>query len=367
MITVTRPWLPSRDKLNKYIDRIYETKQLTNNGCLVRELEERLAKFLGVRHVILVANGTSALQVAYRALNIEGEVITSPFSFVATASSMVWQNITPRFCDIDTQTFTLNAQHVERKINKNTSAIVPVHVFGNPCDVSELAEVASRHNLKLVYDASHCFAVRYNNKSILSYGDVSTLSFHATKLFHTCEGGAIVTDNETLAKDIRNRINFGITGMSQVDTVGINAKMNELEAAMGHAVLDDIEVSISSRKEQVGMYRDAFYDLVRDGYMHLQHIRTGTEENFAYLPVVLNSEVVVEKLDAAFRQNGILARRYFHPSLDTLAFINPLNDQCAVSQEIAKRILCLPLYAGLSSSEQKSIISIIRSILLSDL
>ena len=226
MIPVTKSYLPNKENYKSYIDIIYENGWLTNRGELVRELERRLQAYLGVKNIILVANGSLALQIAYKALDLKGEVITTPFSFIATANTIAWEGLLPVFADIDPHSFNVDPKQIKDKITDKTSAIIPVHVFGNPCDIEGIQTIAYKHQLKVIYDAAHAFDVQYKGKSVLNYGDVSTLSFHATKLFHTIEGGAIITNDNELSKKIRLLINFGITGPTSIESLGINAKMN---------------------------------------------------------------------------------------------------------------------------------------------
>ena len=232
MINVTKTYLPNKEKYKKYIDEIYENGWLTNNGPLVQRLEKRLAQYLGVKNIVLVSNGTIALEIAYKALNLTNEVITTPFSFVATTSSLVMSNLKPVFADIDEKSFNSNPKNIEKFINANTSAILPVHVFGNACKVEEIEQIAKKCNLKVVYDAAHAFDVKYKDRSVLSYGDISTLSFHSTKLFHTIEGGALIINDDELVQKVRYLINFGIKNQEEMPYLGTNAKMNECEAAM---------------------------------------------------------------------------------------------------------------------------------------
>jgi len=233
MINVTKTHLPDIDRYKAYIDRIYRSGWITNNGALVQELEEKLKEYLGVRNILLVSNGTLALQICYKALGLTGEAITTPFSFVATTSSLVWEGLSPVFVDISPETLNMDPDRIEEAIRPETSCIVPVHVFGNGCDVEKIGQIAKKHHLKVVYDAAHAFGVKYNGESILNYGDVSILSFHATKFFHTIEGGAIVTGDDELYEKAKHMINFGITGPESIVGLGINGKMNEFQAAMG--------------------------------------------------------------------------------------------------------------------------------------
>jgi len=242
MINVTKSYLGNKNKFKAYVDRIYNTGWLTNHGPLVTALEQRLKDYLGVRNIILTNNGTIALQIAYRALGITGSAITTPFSFVATTSSLQWEGIRPIFADIDPATWNLDPNQIMRHIEPDTTAIVATHVFGNPCDVERIGQIARQHNLKVIYDGAHAFGSLYKGRSVYSWGDISTLSFHATKLFHTIEGGAIVTDDDDLAERVRLLCNFGIVDTDQIEGIGINAKLNEFSAAMGMCVLDDIEL-----------------------------------------------------------------------------------------------------------------------------
>jgi len=346
MIPVTKSYLPNKEKYHAYIDQIYERGWLTNNGYLLKELERRLAEYLGVKHLICVANGSLALQLAYKALNLKGEVITTPFSFVATTSTLAWEGLQPVFADIDPSTFNINPDNIEVLVNENTSAIVPVHVFGNPCEVEKIQWIADKYNLKVIYDAAHAFGVQYKAQSVLNYGDISTLSFHATKLFHTIEGGAVITNDDEIARKIRLMINFGITSPTTVDSVGTNAKMNEFEAAMGLCVLDEIETINQQRADIWKNYTLSLGDLVK-----LQKWNNFSTNNNAYAPVLFESEEQLLKVVAKLKENYIMPRRYFYPSLDTLDYLQ--NDQvCLISRDIASRILCLPIYPGLTSSEQ---------------
>ncbi|RXJ76681.1 aminotransferase DegT [Aliarcobacter skirrowii] len=354
MINVTKTYLPNKEKYKKYIDEIYENGWLTNNGPLVQRLEKRLAQYLGVKNIILVSNGTVALEIAYRTLDIKGFAITTPFSFVATTSSLVTNNILPIFADIDPNSFNLDPKNIEKLITPNTSAIVPVHVFGNACEVEEIEQIAKKHKLKVVYDAAHAFDVKYKDKSVLNYGDISTLSFHATKLFHTIEGGALIINDDELVQKARYLINFGIKNTEEIPHLGTNAKMNEFEAAMGLCVLDDIEEIKEKRKDILEIYRKELEDLV---YFQEQNINA--TENYSYFPVVFKTETQLLKVQKALNDENIFPRRYFYPSLDTLEYIEP-KQECKISRDISKKILCLPIYAELTKAEQNSILNIIK-------
>lgn len=346
MISVTKPYLPSREKLDKYIDGIYERGWLTNNGPLVQELTRRLEEYLGVENLLLVSNGTLALQIAYRALGISGgdasaEVITTPFTFVATASSLKWEGVEPVFADIDANTWCLDPELIEAAITPRTRAIVPVHVFGNACDVEAIDDIGRQHGLKVVYDAAHAFGVTYKGESLLKHGDAATLSFHATKLFHSIEGGAIIFKRKEDLERARRMINFGITGPETIEELGINAKMNELQAAMGLCVLDEMEDNLKARKEIWQRYETT---LPKTLQFQAKHQALGY--NYAYFPVVFVSEEQAVRVAAALKESGVQARRYFYPSLNSVECFETKAKQ-PVSTNIASRILCLPLYATL--------------------
>lgn len=355
MIPVTKSYLPSIDKYKAYIDSIYESAWLTNNGVLVQELEKRLRDYLDVKHIILVANGSLALQLSYKALDLTGEVITTPFSFVATTSTLTWEGLDPVFADIDPKSFNIDPNKIEEQISDRTSAIVPVHVFGNPCDVESIADIADKHNLKVIYDAAHAFGTQFKEQSVLNYGDISTLSFHATKLFHTIEGGAIITNDDDIADKVRLLMNFGITGPTSINSIGTNAKMNEFEAAMGLCVLDEIEAIQSGRQAVWAAYEKAFLN----SQLRLQQWNSESLNNYAYAPVIFPSEQALLKAEQALKDNDILPRRYFYPSLDTLPYLDK-GQVCKQSRELSSRILCLPIYPNLSKTEVVRIIDIIK-------
>ena len=358
MINVTKSYLPNIEKYKSYIDEIYKTAWLTNQGPLVQKLEKRLAEYLGVKNIILVSNGTIALDIAYRALDLKGEVITTPFSFVATTSSLVTNILTPIFVDIDEKTFNLSPKNIEEKITSKTSAILPVHVFGNACEVEEIEKIAKKSNLKVIYDAAHAFDVKYKGKSVLNYGDISTLSFHATKLFHSIEGGALIINDDELVQKARYLINFGIKNTEEIPHLGTNAKMNEFEAAMGLCVLDDIEEIKEKRKDILEIYRKELKDLV-----YFQEQNENATENYSYFPVVFKTETQLLKVQKALNDENIFPRRYFYPSLDTLEYIEP-KQECKISRDISKRILCLPVYVELDFDNQRKNIYIIKEKLI---
>ena len=354
MINVTKTYLPNKEKYQKYVDEIYENGWLTNYGPLTQRLEKRLAEYLGVKNIVLVSNGTSALEIAYRTLELKGVVITTPFSFVATTSSLVMNQLSPVFADIDKNTFNLDPKNIEKLITKNTSAILPVHVFGNSCKVEEIEEIADKYNLKLIYDAAHAFDVEYKGNSVLNYGDISTLSFHATKLFHTIEGGALIINNDKLAQKARYLINFGIKNQEEIPYLGTNAKMNEFEAAMGLCILDDIEQIKQKRKMVLDTYKRELRGLVQ-----FQEKNKNATENYSYCPVVFKNEGQLLKVQKALNEQKIFPRRYFYPSLDTLEYIEP-KQEMKISRDISKRILCLPIYVDFEKDVQKQVIDIFK-------
>jgi len=355
MINVTKTYLPQKQKYLEYINKIFKSGWLTNNGELVQNLEKRLEDYLGVPHVILTANGTLALQIAYHLLELKGEVITTPFTFIATTSSLVWEKLIPIFADIEPDTFNIDPIQIEKNINNNTSAILGVHVFGNVCNVGKIEEIANSYKLKVIYDAAHAFGVKYYNKSISEFGDVSIFSFHATKIFHTIEGGAIVLKDDDMAKKARLLINFGIPGPDEIATLGINAKMNEFQAAMGLCVLNDIQDIIEKRHVVYNRYLEAFID---NNKLTLQQIAPHSTQNYSYFPVLFESEKILLRIKQSLNQAEIFPRRYFYPSLDTLHFIHP-KQKMPISRNLSSRILCLPLYEDLAEEIQDQIIKII--------
>ncbi len=354
MINVTKTYLPDRKKFARYVDEIYASSWVTNNGHLVRRLEERLAEYLGVENIVLVSNGTAALEIAYRTLGIEGFAITTPFSFVATTSSLVTNGLLPIYADIDPETFNIDPQKIEEQITPHTSAIVAVHVFGNACQVESIDAIAQKHHLKVIYDAAHAFSVGYRDQSLLKWGDISTLSFHATKLFHTIEGGALIINDDTLLQKARYLINFGIENEESIPELGINAKMNEFEAAMGLCMLEEIDFVLERREEVAYRYEKALQD-----YVVFQKPNPHTTRNHSYFPVLFESEEQLLRVKNALNAEGIFPRRYFYPSLDTLSYIEPKQFK-PISRDISRKILALPIYPELSGKDQLRIITTVQ-------
>lgn len=341
MIPVTKSFLPPFDDYIEYLHKIWESNQLTNNGQFVQELEQKLTEYLAVKHLFFVSNGTIALQIAIKALDLRGEIITTPFSYVATTSSIVWEGCQPVFVDIDPNTLCIDPDRIEEAITPQTTAIMATHVYGIPCDVDKIKAIAEKHNIKVIYDAAHAFGVKYKGKSLVSYGDVSTLSFHATKIFHTVEGGAVITEDDELAHRIRYMRNFGHKGQEEYFGLGINGKNSEFHAAMGLCNLPHVIEIIAARKQVC-----AWYDhLLAGSGLTRPNFPEGMECNYSYYPVLFPSEEVL--VSARKRMNGeqIYPRRYFYPSLDELPYVKSQDTPVAV--DCSKQVLCLPLYPDL--------------------
>jgi len=352
MIPVTRPHLPEKSRYFRYIERCYENCQFTNNGPLTQDLKARLEDYLGVRNLLLVANGTLALQIAYKALGITGKAVTTPFTFVATSSSLRWEGIEPVYADIDGDTLDLSPEKTCEVLDSDATALVPVHVYGNPCDVKAFDQIAKEHDLKVIYDAAHAFGVKLNDRSVLQWGDAATLSFHATKVFHTVEGGAIVFKRREDYERACRLINFGYEEGEVVDA-GINAKMSEFHAAMGLSVLDEIETVFRKREE----VHQRYYEALGDHFV-MPVWAEGATRNYAYFPVLFPSEDALLKTQQRLSEMGIISRRYFYPSLDTLGYGQP-DGASPISGDRARRVLCLPMYPALPLGIQEKIILIV--------
>lgn len=352
-INVTKTFLPPVGEYKSYIDQIWENGQITNSGELHTKLEKKLKEYLSVNELHMMANGTLSLQIALRALDItEGEVITTPFSYVATTSAIMWEHCEPVFVDIEPDTFCIDAEKIEVAITSKTKAIMPVHVFGFPCDIEKIDAIAEKHNLKVIYDAAHAFGVEYKGRSLLDYGDISTCSFHATKLFHTIEGGCIIAKDKTVGDKAEILKRFGHTGDEHF-MLGINAKSSEFQAAMGLCNLKYITEIIEARKQIFNLYDRNIGNLDRP------RPNKDTTYNYSYYPVVLESkEHLINKL-AILNSHNIFPRRYFYPSLNQLPYINN-NQSCPISEDISMRILCLPLYEGIEPEIINKICEIIR-------
>lgn len=349
MIPVTKSYLPPIEEYIGYLKTIWESNQLTNNGQLVQELEVKLKKYLGVKHLFFVSNGTIALQIAIKALNLVGEVITTPFSYVATTSSIVWEGCEPVFVDINPRTLCIDPDLIESAITPATSGILATHVYGIPCDVRMIQTIAQKHGLSVIYDAAHTFGVNYQGRSLVSYGEISTLSFHATKLFHTVEGGAVITDNDELAHRISYMRNFGHNGQEAFWGLGINGKNSEFHAAMGLCNLSHLEELIAARKQVSGWYDE---QLVASS-LRKPVLPEFTEYNYSYYPVLFPSEDALIRSKDRLNESKIFPRRYFYPSLSNLPYINKFD--CPMGENISSRVLCLPLFPDLSLDQVRSI------------
>jgi dTDP-4-amino-4,6-dideoxygalactose transaminase len=362
-IYVTQPALPPLEEFQPYLEQIWESKWLTNNGPFHQELEKKLAEYLGVEHLALFANGTLALVTALQALRITGEVITTPFSFVATAHSLLWNGIKPVFVDIHPETFNLDPEKIEVAITPHTTAIMPVHVYGKPCDVEKIQNIADTYGLKVIYDAAHAFGVNYKGKSLLKHGDLSTLSFHATKVFNTFEGGAIVCPDAKTKKRIDDLKNFGFHDEVTVVAPGINAKMNELQAAFGLLQLKHVDKAIDRRREIDNLYREGLSSV---SGIFCPLLPTDTIYNYAYFPILIEKEYPLsrDELNDKLRQQGIFARRYFYPLISDFPMYRGLpsatRQNLPVAHKIAESVLCLPSYPALEEKDILRIISLLK-------
>ncbi|MFM0051924.1 DegT/DnrJ/EryC1/StrS family aminotransferase [Caballeronia grimmiae] len=345
-INVTKPFLPPLAEYQAFLADVWRREWLTNHGPLSSELELRLKDYLGLDHLLFVTNGTIALQLGIRALNLTGEIITTPFSYVATTSTIVWEHCAPRMVDISPDSLNIDPNKIEEAITEKTSAIVATHVFGNLCDVGRIEAIARKHRLKVIYDAAHAFGTRYHGRSAFAYGDLSATSFHATKLFHTVEGGAVVCRSPELLKRVAQMRNFGHVSPTEFDEVGINGKNSEIHAAMGLCNLKYIDEIIARRGELFGLYKERLAGLPV-GY---QKILPECEYNHAYFPVIFESEATLLRVMATLNAHSINPRRYFYPSLSELDYVSQ-RDFTPISNDISRRILCLPLYFSLSHEE----------------
>lgn len=363
-ITVTLPLLPPLKELIPYLEDIWERKILTNNGHYHQELEKALAEYLGVEHISLFTNGTLPLMVALQALRITGEVITTPYSFVATTHSLWWNGIKPVFVDIDPETCNIEPDKIEAAITPRTTAIMPVHVYGNPCDTEKIQEIADKYGLKVIYDAAHAFGVKVNGESILKAGDMSTLSFHATKTYNTVEGGALICKDAQTKKRIDYLKNFGFAGETTVVAPGINGKMDEIRAAYGLLELKHVDVAIKKRGEVAKQYREALKDIL--GISFLQDIPT-VRHNYSYFPIFVNEKeygIGRDELYENMKRENIYGRRYFYPLISEFATYRGLEsariENLPISHKIADSVICLPMHQELSEIDLFRIIDLIK-------
>ena len=354
MINVTKTFLPPYGEYTAMLKRAWDKAWMTNNGALVQELEAKLKDYLGAEYLLFTNNGTVVLQMALKALDVTGEVITTPFSYVATTTAIVWEGCTPVFVDIDERTMCIDPEKIEAAITPRTQAILATHVYGYPCEVDAIDAIAKKHGLKVIYDAAHAFGTVINGRSLLSYGDISTCSFHATKVFHTGEGGCIISHNAELDRRLFLYRSFGHVG-DDYFSMGINGKNSEFHAAMGLCNMPYIADILDSRKRQWLYY----YGLLQESTVQLLQIADDVQFNYAYFPVIFETEEELLDMMAALREKEINPRRYFYPSLNTLPYVR--GAECPVSESIAPRVLCLPLYHDLSLQDQDLIV---RTILL---
>lgn len=362
-IYVTQPVLPPLEEFTEYLKKIWDNKILTNNGPFHQQFEKELADYLGVKYISLFANGTLALITALQALRITGEVITTPFSFVATTHALWWNNIKPVFADIESDTFNLDPEKVEAAITPQTTAIMPVHVYGNPCKLDPLQRIADTYGLKLIYDAAHAFGVKVNGNSILNYGDLSILSFHATKVFNTIEGGAIVSPDAKTKKRIDFLKNFGFVDETTVIEPGINAKMNELQAAYGLLQLKQVDENIAKRKAITELYREKLTNIQGVKFMNDME---NVDHTYSYFPIFIDAKIYGKTRDELYeelKKHNIYGRRYFYPLISQFPSYRGLTSampaNLPVAEEVAGQVICLPIYPDL---ELKSINNIIETI-----
>lgn len=345
MITVTKPFLPPIEEYQAYLSQIWERNWLTNNGPLVNELELRLKEYLNLNHLLFVTNGTIGLQIAIKALGLTGEIITTAFSYVATTSSIVWEGCTPVFCDIHPNTLNIDSEKISSLITSKTVAILATHTYGNPCEIEKLQTIAADHRLALIFDAAHAFGVTYKGNSLFHYGDISVASFHATKIFHTIEGGGLITNNPSLLLKMAYMRNFGHNGPEDFAELGINGKNSEFHAAMGLVNLKYINQNLERRKRIHDWYDEWL------PYTRIKKIEFPKEcqPNHSYYPIILESEKALLKALALLEGHWIFPRRYFYPSLNKLKYV----EHCSlpVTDDISKRVLCLPVHDKLTREE----------------
>lgn len=353
-ITVTKPFIPPFGEFQTYLQGVWEREWFTNNGPLVNELELKLKEKLNVDHLLFLSNGTIALQIAIRALDLQGEIITTPFSYVATTSSIVWERCEPVMVDICPDTLNIDPEKIEQAITSRTSAILATHVFGNPCDVEAIEKIAQKHQLRVIYDAAHAFGTQYKKRSLLAYGDIATCSFHATKLFHTIEGGAVTTSNPEILKKMAMMRNFGHSSLTEFGGVGVNGKNSEVHAAMGLTNLKYVEEILKVRKELCEHYKSELTDLP----IRFQKIAENTDYNHSYFPVIFDDEKTLLHVMAELNLNNIYPRRYFYPSLSELPYVH--EQHSPISEDVSRRIMCLPLYHTLSREEIDMVCRIIK-------
>lgn len=356
-ITVTRPKLPNFHLYLTYLEKIWSKKWLTNNGPIHEEFKEELKQYLTVNQVELFTNGHLALEIALKSLELKGEVITTPFTFASTIHAISNCGLKPVFCDIELDTFNIDADQIESHINENTSAILAVHVFGNPCNLQKIARIAEKYKLKVIYDAAHAFGVEVDGVSISRFGDLSMFSFHATKVFHSIEGGMLAFNDSELIPKLKALKNFGITSEETVDYIGTNAKMNEFQAAMGLCNLQTIDEEIHQRKLIYEEYADQLTEVKSIRFLpEMEHVK----HNYAYFPVLLNDSSTRDRLFEKLKEYNVFARKYFYPLCNDFECYDYNSNNTPNAQEVSDRILSLPMYTELELPEVKQICEIIR-------
>lgn len=361
LITVTSPLLPDLSELVKSLEQIWKYKWLTNCGPFHQKLEVELCEYLKVKYLSLFTNGTLPLITALQALHITGEVITTPYSFVATTHAIWWNGLKPVFVDVDPVTCNINPEKIEEAITPQTTAIMPVHVYGTPCDTERIQAIADKHGLKVIYDAAHAFGVEVNGKSVLEAGDMSTLSFHATKVYNTVEGGALIMHDKETKRYIDYLRNFGFSGETEIVAPGINSKMDEMRAAYGLINLKQANAAIESRRQVAMWYRDALKDVKGISYLNdMPNVR----HNYAYFPIFVDADVygmTRDELYAKMKAGNVLGRRYFYPLISNLAVYRSLESAAPshlpVANKIADSVICLPMYAGLTKEEAERVVA----------
>jgi dTDP-4-amino-4,6-dideoxygalactose transaminase len=353
-LPVTKTFLPDLAEYCAILNQAWQEGWITNRGKLVLRLEEELTTYLGSHHIIATNNGTVPLQIAIKALGLIGEIITTPFSYVATTAAIVWEQCKPVFVDIDPHYLTINEELIEDAITEHTTAILATHVFGNPCEVERIKAIAAKYNLKVIYDAAHCFGVRYKGESIFDFGDVSTCSFHATKVFHSGEGGALFTTNKTLYDKLYYSHNFGHNGPLDFHGLGINGKMSELQGALGLAVLKHMPEILQERRSVV----DAYHHKIEFGRVNPLQLREQVEWNFSYYPIVFETSELMSRTLEEMNRHNIFPRRYFYPALNTIKYT--AGGTMPVAESVADRILCLPLYVGMSKGDIERVCKILN-------
>lgn len=365
-IYVTQPALPDLQEFIPYLEQIWDNKILTNNGPFHQQLEKELADFLGVPYISLFTNGTLALVTALQVLRITGEVITTPYSFVATSHSLLWNNIKPVFVDIEPEFGNLDPEKIEAAITPKTTAILPVHVYGNPCKVERIQEIADIYGLKVIYDAAHAFGVKHNGQCLSNYGDLSIMSFHATKVFNTLEGGAIICHDMATKKRIDYLKNFGFAGETKIMAPGINSKMNELQAALGLLQLKHHDENIEKRKAVVKQYRIGLKEIKGISFLPDP---LNTQSNYAYFPIFVNEKVYGMSRDQLYerlKQNNIFGRRYFYPLISEFPMYKGLDsakpENLPVAEKMAEQVICLPLYPNIDITDIHKIIKYISNV-----